>query len=83
MTKATWGGIKVCPVPGCNKGHDGGPYMGPMGDLGKHVALSRDFPHTAWKRARKIPECPLPSEPEWRTKGQRIIKEVMLTLLQG
>ena len=82
MSKGFWGGTKVCPVPGCKKGDDRGPYKGPLGDLAKHVAMSRDFPHTSWKEAREIPECPIPSEPGWRTKAQPIIRVIIAALLQ-
>jgi hypothetical protein len=69
--------VLVCPVSGCRKGKDGGPYKGPLGDLAKHVAMSRDLPHYAWKKERGIPECPLPNEPGWKREAQRIIRPLV------
>ncbi len=81
MAKTVWSGIKICPVPGCNHGENGGPYKGPTGDLSKHIALSREAFHAAWKKDRKIPECPLPGNPEWRIHFPRINKRVQTELM--
>ncbi len=83
MTKIIWSGIKICPVPGCNHGENCDPYKRTIGDLSKHIALSRDVFHAAWKKDRKIPEYPLPRDPEWRIKFPVINKRVQTELMAG
>jgi hypothetical protein len=78
MSKQVW----VCPVGGCRKGKEGGAYKGPLGDVEKHVAMSRDFLHSAWKKERQIPECPLPNEPAWKREAQLIVRRVRIEIVR-
>lgn len=75
--------VLVCPVGECRRGKDERPYTGSLGDLAKHVAMSRDLAHLTWKKERGIPECPLPNEPEWRTKAQKTIRHVWVELVRS